>query len=162
MTSWWTAFAGAMVVLAALGNGSKLLVPAFHQERQVSAAKQTEPPVDLFDSQRKAVAYLEPGDDSTIYLWSGEPVAYLVDESIYSFNGRHLGWYTNGVVIDHDGNVVASPAIAFRKPVTPAPARGPKEAAPSKARRESQPHTPSLGSAWSEVAAHEFFLSHID
>lgn len=162
MTSWWTAFAGAMVIVAALGNGSKLLIPAFHTERQISVARPAEPPVDLFDSQRKAVAYLEPDDDDTIYLWSGEPVAYLVDESIYAFNGRHLGWYRNGVVLDHDGNVVASSAIAFRKAVKPASARATKEATPPKAPRQSEPLTPSLGTSWSDVSAHDFFLSNHD
>ena len=112
----------------------------------------------LYDSRRQAVAYLDPNDSRTVYLWSGEPVAYVVDESIYGFNGKHLGWYENGVIVDHDGNVVVSPAIAFRKPVQPAPARGLKGVTPSKETKERTPVKPALASSWSDLSVRHFFL----
>jgi len=164
MTSWWTAAAGAIVVMAALGNGSKLLMPNLVQERRISSSApvhssdKTMADVALYDSRRQAVAYLGADDSRTVYLWSGEPVAYLVDESIYGFNGRHLGWYENGVILDHDGNVVASPAIAFRKPVQAAPARGLKGVTPSKGPTQSTPVKPTLASSWSDLSARDFFL----
>jgi len=164
MTSWWTAAAGTIVVMAALGNGSKLLMPTFVQEHRISSSAQVHSPaktmtdVALYDSRRQAVAYLDPNDNRTVYLWSGEPVAYLVDESIYGFNGKHLGWYENGVIVDHDGNVVVSPAIAFRKPVQPAPARGLKGVAPSKETKERTPVKPALASSWSDLSVRDFFL----
>ena len=166
MTSWWSATAGALVVVAALGNGSRLFIPHPNQERQISswtpagssARALRTGQVFLFDSHRQAVAYLDQDGSRTIYLWSGEPVAYLVDESVYAFNGTHLGWYKNGVIVDHDGNLVVSPAVAFRKPVQPAPARGLRGAMPSKAPMEPKPREPSLGVSWSDLSAREFFL----
>lgn len=156
MTSWWSAAAAAMVVLAALGNGVKFFIPVLDQESGIGATAPVDSSIALFDSQRRAVAYLDP-DDQTIYLWSGEPVAYVADESIYGFSGKHIGWYQSGVVLDHDGHVVAGPAVAFRKPVEPAPARSPKSQAPVKAPRESQPLPPSLAPSWSDLSVHEFF-----
>ena len=36
------------------------------------------------------MAYFD--DDETMYLWSGEPVAYRDEDSLFGFNGSHLGW----------------------------------------------------------------------
>lgn len=71
--------------------------------------------ISLFDVRGEAVAYIdtEDSDEMVIYLWTGEPVAYVrkgnyTDEaaSIYGFNGRHLGWFESGVVRTHKGRVV--------------------------------------------------------
>ena len=43
-------------------------------------------------------------DENTIYLWNGKPAAYLDDDKrIYGFNGKHLGWYENGVIWNLSG-----------------------------------------------------------
>lgn len=68
--------------------------------------------VTLFDSYGYAVAYIDSGD-LTIYLWNGEPVAYLRRDndsrfSAFGYNGRHLGWYLNGVLYGHDGDAVCA------------------------------------------------------
>jgi len=77
---------------------------------------QAAPEVVLYDRDGAPVAYIDSGDLS-IYLWNGEPVAYVQRASgalfnAYGFNGRHLGWYFNGVLYGHDGN--AACAIAAR------------------------------------------------
>ena len=59
--------------------------------------------ISLFNSNGEAVAYIALDYELTIYLWSGNPVAYLDDEDVYGFNGKHLGWFSNGIVIDHNG-----------------------------------------------------------
>jgi hypothetical protein len=46
--------------------------------------------IALFDGYCDAVAYVVTDDDLTIYVWEGDPVAYLVDDSGYGFNGEHL------------------------------------------------------------------------
>jgi hypothetical protein len=65
----------------------------------------------LFDSEGEAVAYINYDDqDNTIYLWNGYPVAYLSSEgdyyNVYGFNGNHLGWFEEGIIMDHSGNSV--------------------------------------------------------
>ena len=65
----------------------------------------------LFSADGTPAAYLAEG--STIYLWKGEPVAYLAPDEdsgfhVYNFNGKHLGWYVNGVVRDHKGTAVGA------------------------------------------------------
>jgi hypothetical protein len=69
--------------------------------------------LSLFDGSGRAVAYVVADDDLTIHLWSGEPVAYLArsgtnDFNVYGFNGKHLGWFVDGVVRDHDGDVTCA------------------------------------------------------
>lgn len=74
--------------------------------------EQTRTPVEkgeltLYNQQRTSAAYIDYDDDETIYLWEGEPVAYLVPyegkdadgvKDIYGFNGEFLGWYCDGVM----------------------------------------------------------------
>ncbi len=53
----------------------------------------------LLDREGNAIAYLDFGDENTIYLWDGTPVAYLENENrLYGFNGKHIGWYEDGIV----------------------------------------------------------------
>ena len=59
--------------------------------------------ISLYNSNGEAVAYIAVNDDFTIYLWDGEPVAYLDDDDVYGFNGKHLGWFSQGIIIDHNG-----------------------------------------------------------
>ena len=54
--------------------------------------------ITLFDHRGNPVAYIAPDEGNTIYLWSGEPVAYLEGENIFRFNGKYLGWYERGIV----------------------------------------------------------------
>ena len=64
--------------------------------------------ITLFDANGAPVAYIAPDEEWAIYLWNGKPVAYLEHDgdafSIYGFNGKHLGWFDEGVVRDHQGD----------------------------------------------------------
>jgi hypothetical protein len=168
-----------------LGLGSKLIIPDLGQECRIWDSKQVERPrsgarqnapslprdfsgrrttdeFSFFDSRGRASAYLDLGDGLTFFLWSGEPVAYLVGDSIYGFNGRHLGWYKEGMVFDHDGDVVAAPASAFLTAVEAAPIRGLKALKPLKRLRELEPPKALFGRSWSDLPAHVFFLLGVD
>ncbi|HEV2349528.1 MAG TPA: hypothetical protein VG028_06735 [Terriglobia bacterium] len=106
--------------LAALNAALARILLQFDSElstRDSPTLPQSNDEVDLYDSSARAVAYIASDKDLTIYLWSGKPVAYLEDDSIYGFNGKHLGWFLKGTVHDHDGNVVAAIAENFRGPV---------------------------------------------
>lgn len=85
-----------------------LAAPAFSQE------------ISLFDSDGNPRAYIDTDDeDLTVYLWNGTPVCYLSSGgksyNIYGFNGKHLGWFKDGLVIDHDGYVVGFKKGAVNK-----------------------------------------------
>ncbi len=58
----------------------------------------------LYDKKGRAVAYIAPDYHETIYLWDGDPVAYLFEQNhIYGINGRHLAWFINGIVYNTCG-----------------------------------------------------------
>jgi hypothetical protein len=54
--------------------------------------------IALLNRAGVGTAYVDTEDGSTIYLWSGVPVAYLEEDVIFGFNGRHLGWFEDGIV----------------------------------------------------------------
>jgi hypothetical protein len=115
---------------------------------------------DYFDSKGTAVAYFD--DDETLYLWSGKPVAYMDEDSLFGFNGKHLGWRKDGVIYDHDGAVVAAIASRFKTPVTAAPLKAFKDFKPFKAFKEFKPFKPFFGTAWSDEPARSFFRQGIE
>ena len=55
----------------------------------------------FYDCNGKPVAYTEDG--THVYLFTGEPVAYFVEDAVYGFNGRQFGWYENGWIRDLRG-----------------------------------------------------------
>jgi hypothetical protein len=114
---------------------------------------------EFFDSKGAAIAYFE--DDDTLYLWSGEPVAYMVDDSLFGFNGNHLGWRKDGVIYDHDGYVVAAISSRFKAPVAVSPLKALKELKPLKTLKELKPLKPIFVSSWSENPTRSFFLQGI-
>jgi hypothetical protein len=111
---------------------------------------------EFFDSKGAAIAYFD--DDDTLYLWSGEPVAYMDEDSLFGFNGNHLGWRKDGVIYDHDGYVVAAISSRFKTPVAVAPLKALKELKPLKSLKELKPLKPIFVSSWSDNPARSFFL----
>jgi hypothetical protein len=114
---------------------------------------------EFFDSKGAAIAYFD--DDETLYLWSGEPVAYVAEDSLFGFNGNHLGWRKDGMIYDHDGYVVAAISGMFKTPVALAPFKGLKKLKPLKSLKELKPLKPIFVSSWSGNPAQSFFLQGI-
>lgn len=112
----------------------------------------------FFDSRGQAAAYFDVSDTVTIYLWPGEAVAYLHDDSVYGFNGSHLGWYHNGLIYDQEGGIVAAPASAFGEPPAPASAKALKGLKPLRGLKELRPLRPLFARSWSRLPAVVFFL----
>jgi hypothetical protein len=123
---------------------------------QLTAASDDE--VTLYSSSGKAVAYIADDDDSTIYLWSGKPVAYVYGESVYGFNGKHLGWFEKGIIYDDDGYVVGAMRARFAGPVEIEPLKSLKELKPLKSLRELRPLKPILKISWSDMPLRLFLL----
>jgi len=58
----------------------------------------------IHDRNGSAVAYVDYDDESTIYMWNGKPVGYLdQNNKVYGFNGKHLGWYEDGILWNLQG-----------------------------------------------------------
>ena len=114
--------------------------------------------LDFYDSRGRAVAYVSGDRDLTIFLWTGEPIAYLDDDSLFGFNGKHLVWMKDGAIYDHDGNIVAALADRFKEPVGTPPIKSFKQFLPFKSFKEFKPFKPFFGLGWSATPARMFFL----
>lgn len=104
--------------------------------------------ITLYSSGGQPVAYI--ADDLTIYLWSGKPVAYLHSDDVYSFNGKHLGWFVRGLVYNHDGEVVGAIRSRLRSVPQISPIKSIKEIKPIKGIREISPVMPLFRLLWAE------------
>jgi len=69
--------------------------------------------ISLYDHTGEAVACI--ADDENIYLSKGDAIAYLNEQSIYGLNGKHLGWFKDGIIWDHEGYAVGFIDGAFNK-----------------------------------------------
>lgn len=68
--------------------------------------------ISLYDNDGEARAYIDFGEDATIFMWDGTPVAFLDkdgdDICVLGFNGSFLGWYEDGIVYDKKGYIVGA------------------------------------------------------
>ncbi len=115
--------------------------------------------ISLFDTDGEAVAYIDTSDDSTIYLWSGKPVAYLGGKSIYGFNGKHLGWFDQGVIRDRNGNGVGFIQGAINKLTRLEGLKSLKSLKPLKSLKELAPLKPLNSTQWAKLPLELFLLS---
>jgi hypothetical protein len=113
----------------------------------------------FYNRNGRPIAYTENSTD--IFLYSGELVAYLDRDSVYSFSGKHLGWFVDGWILDHDGNHVFFSDIATGGPSRPAkqasPGKAVRRGRPIKGTKEPKPPYPERKPAWSHFASEEFF-----
>ena len=81
----------------------------------------------LFNRNGDAVAYITDDYNETIYMPDGHPVAYLYEDiHIYGINGRHLGWFVNDIIFNHDGERVGFTAGTCPVPVGQEPVKAEK------------------------------------
>ena len=110
--------------------------------------------VSLYDERGSAVAYIAPDEGGrTIFLWGGTPVAYLEGDNpdiqvVYGFNGRPLGVFTAGLIVDKDGKTLCATSgqLEARQPDPPKPA---KAFTPVKAYPKFGPPYVTPSSTWS-------------
>ena len=112
----------------------------------------------VFSDSRGQVVALKDDDDDVVFLWSGRPIAIVDDESVsvYGFDGRHLGWFVEGWIRDHDGACVYYTDHATGGPVRPArrtrPKRGARKARPRRRARPAPPPRHPNQRIWSSLA----------
>jgi hypothetical protein len=117
------------------------------------------PIMTFYDQFGSRVIYTH--DDTHLYLFSGHPVGYLRRDSVYGFDGRHLGWFINGWIYDHYG----SPRFFSEKskggPLKPLkkliPLKSLRKLRPLKAMRQLPPLKPVRNLEWSGISVQDFF-----
>jgi len=107
--------------------------------------------ISLYDSEGDAVAYIDTDDDLNIYLWGGKPVAYLDGDSLYGFNGHHLGWFREGIVWDHEGYAVGFVEGAVNKLTKLERLKGLQQLTPLKSLQQLEPLAPLMKRQFSRV-----------
>ncbi|MCF8003526.1 MAG: hypothetical protein K9L32_04840 [Chromatiaceae bacterium] len=112
--------------------------------------------VAFFDNRGKAVAYFDMDDGLAIYLWGGQPVAYLDDRSheryhVYGFNGQHLGWFEAGILYDHKGDAACAFKAAMRNTLSET-FKGFKQFEPFKAHKEFPPIAPTFSDTFGSTS----------
>jgi hypothetical protein len=114
--------------------------------------------ISLYDSDGEAVAYIDTSDDFTIYLWKGKPVAYLDNSSVYGFNGKHLGWFEDGIIWDRKGYGVGFVEGAVSKLTKLEKLKGLQQLTPLKSLQQLEPLEPLHRNSFSPIPL-EIFLS---
>jgi hypothetical protein len=118
--------------------------------------------ITFYDRSGKAVAYSE--DRVHVHLFSGESVAYLDSEALYSYRGELMGWFEDGWLRDKDGRCIAYSEQATGGPPQPVKGRRPseslKQSVPIEQRQDPRSLRPIHSNAWSSQTAEEFF-SHL-
>ena len=115
----------------------------------------------FYDAHGRPIAYLID-DSEHIYLFSGEPVAYLSDNTVYGFNGHQFGWFEDGWVRDlHGYSVFFTEESSGFGPAKPArgavPAKGARHARPAKSARYAKQAKAANSLVWSSLSGTQFF-----
>ena len=71
----------------------------------------------FYDRNGRPTAYVD--DNVHIFLFSGEAVGYLNGNAVFSYKGKHLGWFDKGWIRDLKGCCVFYSEKVTGGPVTP-------------------------------------------
>ncbi|HEX8418336.1 MAG TPA: hypothetical protein VF641_12125 [Methylobacterium sp.] len=109
--------------------------------------------IEFFDKDGRATAFCDYGKD--LYLWDGRPAAVIVDDTVFAYSGRFIGWVEDGWISDARGGRLLFEFDAVGGPVKPSritkPPMGTRGAKLAKGAREPVPSRPVRGLAWSET-----------
>ena len=122
--------------------------------------------ITLYDSEGNVAAWIDTGDRNTIYLWSGEPAAYVLKRGsipeIFGFNGRHLGWLEKGIVRDHEGLMAGFTKGSLMRHTGQEHYRPPRRQKPFRAQPEFSPRRPFYRNGISELPLASFLMQGRD
>lgn len=113
----------------------------------------------FYNKRGSLIAYT--GDNCHIFSFTGEPLAYINEDSVYTYEGKHLGFYQDGWIRDNDGMCVLFTKDAKGGPPRAmqdiGPVKSPKSKIPVKKPREHQLKKPEIKQVWSELSSVKFF-----
>jgi len=116
--------------------------------------------IDFYSKSGKPVAYTDDGQH--VYLFSGRPVAHLLGDAVYSYSGRHIGWFENGWIRDTKGACVFFTSDAIGGPVKPVkhvkPVKGVKHVKPVKGVTHVKSVKAVKSLSWSPLSGEQFFV----
>ena len=112
--------------------------------------------ITIYDKKGKTCAYIATDDDHTIYLFNGQPVAYIDGENIYGFKGKHLGWLRRRVTYNRNGLRIGFTKIICPSPTQVEPEKSAKKAKPERSARITAPPQPDLQLSKSENNLSDF------
>jgi hypothetical protein len=106
----------------------------------------------LFDSEGEARAYIDYGENATIFLWDGTPVAFLEkngsDICVFGFNGSFMGWYEDGIIYDKKGYAVGARKGATNMMTKMERMKSMQKMAPMRSMTQMTPMQPMWKSSW--------------
>ncbi len=116
----------------------------------------------LYDLRGRSIAYCD--DERHIYAFSGVPLAYFDGDSVFGFDGQHLGWWDRGWVRDHqgawvfftDGAIGNGPPLPIKQA---RPAKRFKNMPPVLGFKYVKPVRIANGLGWSSRSGEQFFES---
>lgn len=115
--------------------------------------------IDFYDQSGTPVAYTQDG--THIFTFEGQSVAYLDGDSVYSFSGKHLGWFEAGWIRDNAGHCVFYTSDARGGPIKPVrrikPVKSVKRIQPVKSVKSVRPVKAVKSLAWSDLSGGQFF-----
>jgi len=114
--------------------------------------------ISLYDTDGRATMYIAD-DGETVYSWDGYAKCYIVDEAIYGWRGKHLGWFSHGFVYDLAGCRIgytkeASPRILYTEWT-----KWTKKTQWTKSQRRAPHSKPSFKTAESHLSLAEYLSS---
>ena len=113
----------------------------------------------FYNKRGSLIAYTE--DDCHVFKFTGEPLAYFNEDSVYTYEGKHLGFYQDGWIRNEDGMCVFFTKEAIGGPPRAmqdiGPVKSPKLKIPLKKPREHQLKKPEIKQVWSELSSVNFF-----
>lgn len=113
--------------------------------------------ISIYNAKGIAKAYVTT-EDAVIYLWSGEPVAWISQaNAIFGFNGKHLGWFDEGVILDLNGDCVGYFKGSINGATSPSGPKSPKSPKPVKTPVSNPGIAPNNNHRFSDKDL-EFFL----
>ena len=116
-------------------------------------------PLTFYTSSGKPYAYSEDGEQ--IYTFSGLPLGYLYQDSIYNYQGDHIGYFSNGLLRDRLGRVALFTNETSAGPTQPSkkmsPSREMKQPLPEKAHRSEPSKRPMNRMQWSSYPVASLF-----
>lgn len=113
----------------------------------------------FYNKTGSLIAYTE--DNCHVFRFTGEPLAYINEDSVYTYEGKHLGFYQDGWIRDNDGMCVFFTKEAKGGPPRAmqeiSPVKSPKSKIPTKKPRNHCLKKLEIKQVWSELSSINFF-----